>query len=219
MQRVVFLDRDGVINRNSPDYIKSWEEFEFFPKSIEAIRLLNLNGFTTIIITNQSVINRNMVSKEGLEYIHALMKKAVQSGGGEIKDIFYCPHTPEDGCDCRKPEPGLIYQAQKKYRIDLPTSIMVGDNAKDIECARRAGCGLSILIKSDNIANTEKILSEKKISPDYTASDLYDAAIWIIKHEARSRKSEVGSRRSEVSWRKCMGIEPTRDGFSAPHRI
>ena len=182
LQRVVFLDRDGVINRDSPDYIKSWEEFEFFPKSIEAIRLLNLNGFTTIIITNQSVINRNMVSKEGLEHIHALMKKEIKSGGGKIKDIFFCPHTPEEGCDCRKPEPGLIYQAQKKYQIDLPASTMVGDNAKDIECARRAGCGLSVLVKSGNISNAERLLSEKKISPDYTASDLYDAAIWISSH-------------------------------------
>ena len=182
MQKVVFLDRDGVINRDSPDYIKSWEEFEFLPGSIEAIKLLNLNGFTTIIITNQSAINRNMVSKEGLEYIHALMKKAVKSGGGDIKDIFYCPHTPEEGCDCRKPEPGLIYRAQEKYKIDLPTSVMVGDSAKDIECARRAGCGLSILVKSDNIANTEKILSGKKILPDYVALGLYDAAIWISNH-------------------------------------
>ncbi|MFV9644916.1 MAG: D-glycero-beta-D-manno-heptose 1,7-bisphosphate 7-phosphatase [Desulfobacterales bacterium] len=182
LQKVVFLDRDGVINWDSPDYIKSWEEFEFFPKSIEAIRLLNVNGFATIIITNQSVINRNMVSKEGLEYIHALMKKAVQSGGGEIKDIFYCPHTPEDGCDCRKPEPGLIYQAQKKYQIDLPTSVMVGDSAKDIECARRAGCGLSVLVKSENFSNAERLLSEKKILPDYTASNLYDAVIWITSH-------------------------------------
>lgn len=182
LQKVVFLDRDGVINRNSPDYIKSWEEFEFLPKSIEAIKLLNLNGFTTIIITNQSVINRNMVSKEGLEYIHALMKKAVKSGGGDIKDIFYCPHTPEEGCDCRKPEPGLIYRAQEKYQIDLPASVMVGDSAKDIECARRAGCGLSILVKGSNISNAERLLSEKKIFPDYVALDLYDAAIWITNH-------------------------------------
>lgn len=184
LQKVVFLDRDGVINRDSPNYIKSWEEFEFLPGSIEAIRLLNLNGFTTIIITNQSVINRNMISEEGLEYIHALMKKAVKSGGGEIKDIFFCPHTPEDGCDCRKPEPGLIYQAQKKYQIDLSVSIMVGDNAKDIECAGRAGCGLSVLVKSENFSNAERLLSESKIFPDYTASNLYDAANWILGHEA-----------------------------------
>lgn len=178
-QRVVFLDRDGVINRDSPDYIKTWEEFEFLPQSIEAIRLLNSNGFATIIITNQSAINRNMISRDGLEHIHALMKKAIKSGGGEIKDIFFCPHTPEEGCDCRKPEPGLIYQAQKKYQIDLAASIMVGDNAKDIECARRAGCGLSVLVKSENFLNAERLLSERKIFPDYTASNLYDAAIWI----------------------------------------
>ena len=181
MQKVVFLDRDGVINRDSVDYIKTWEEFEFLPGSIEAIKLLNLNGFTAIIITNQSAINRNMVSKEGLEHIHALMKKEIKSGGGDIKDIFYCPHIPEDGCDCRKPEPGLILQAQKKYRIDLLDSVMVGDRAKDIECARRAGCRLGVLVKSDNFSNTEKILSEKKIFPDYIASNLYDAANWILR--------------------------------------
>ncbi len=180
-QRVVFLDRDGVINRDSVDYIKTWEEFEFLPGSIEAIKLLNSNGFTTIIITNQSAINRKMISKEGLEHIHALMKKEIKSGGGDIKDIFYCPHIPEDGCDCRKPEPGLILQAQKKYRIDLLDSVMVGDSAKDIECARRAGCRLGVLVKSDNFLNAEKILSEKKIFPDYIASNLYDAAIWILK--------------------------------------
>lgn len=181
-QRVVFLDRDGVINKDLPDYIKSWEEFEFLPGSIEAIRLLNSKGFATIIITNQSAINRNMISKQGLEHIHALMKKAIKSGGGEIKDIFFCPHTPEEGCDCRKPEPGLIYQAQKKYQIDLPASIMVGDNAKDIECARRAGCGLSVLVKSENFSNAERFLSERKIFPDYVALDLYDAVSWITNH-------------------------------------
>jgi D-glycero-D-manno-heptose 1,7-bisphosphate phosphatase len=180
LKKVAFLDRDGVININSADYIKTWEEFEFFPRSIEAIKLLNLNGFTAIMITNQSVINRNMVSKQGLDHIHSLMKQEIEAGGGKITDIFYCPHIPEDGCDCRKPEPGLILQAQKKYRIDLLSSVMVGDSAKDIECARRAGCRMSVLVESNNLSNIQKILSEKKIFPDYTASDLYDAAKWIV---------------------------------------
>ncbi|RZB35097.1 MAG: D-glycero-D-manno-heptose 1,7-bisphosphate phosphatase [Desulfobacteraceae bacterium Eth-SRB1] len=180
LQRVVFLDRDGVINKDT-DYITSWDEFEFLPGSIEAIRLLTLNRFTTIIITNQSVINRNMVSREDLEYIHAMMKSAVKSEGGEIKDIFYCPHIPEDECDCRKPKPGLIYMAKKKYRIDLADSVMVGDSAKDIECARNAGCGRSILVKTGNGAITEKILSERSIFPDFVAKNLYHAVEWIIK--------------------------------------
>lgn len=182
LKKVVFLDRDGVINKDSPHYIKSWAEFEFLPRSIEAIKQLTLNDFTTIIITNQSVINRNMVSKKGLDYIHRMMKKVVQSRGGEIKDIFFCPHTPEDGCDCRKPNPGLIHKAQQVYRIDLEATAMVGDSAKDIECALNAGCGNTVLVKTGNGLEAEKILAKKAIYPDHVALDLYDAVHWIIKH-------------------------------------
>lgn len=182
LKKVVFLDRDGVINQDSPNYIKSWTEFKFLPRSMEAIKQLTLNGFTAIIITNQSVINRNMVSKKGLDYIHRMMKSAVQSRGGEIKDIFFCPHTPEDGCDCRKPNPGLILRAQRVYRIDLETTAMVGDSAKDIECALNAGCGNAVLVKTGNGLKAEKILAEKAIYPDYVAEDLYDAVHWIITH-------------------------------------
>ena len=99
MQNVVFLDRDGVINHDSPDYIKSWSEFEFLPGSLKALKQLTLNRFPIIIITNQSVIHRKMVSKKDLDFIHDMMKKTVQSKGGEIKDIFYCPHIPEDRCE------------------------------------------------------------------------------------------------------------------------
>jgi D-glycero-D-manno-heptose 1,7-bisphosphate phosphatase len=182
LKNVVFIDRDGVINKDSPDYIKSWAEFDFLPGSIDAIKLLTLNEFVIIIITNQSVINRKMVSLDGLEHIHSMMKSAVKSGGGEIKDIFYCPHIPEDKCDCRKPKPKLIYNAQKTYNIDLANSIMVGDSVKDIMCAHSAGCGLSILVKTGNGVNTEKILTEKKIFPDRVAEDLLDAAKWIVTH-------------------------------------
>jgi len=179
-QKVVFLDRDGVINRDSADYIKSWSEFEFLTGSLEAIKLLGLNGFVTIIITNQSVINRNMVTREGLEYIHNMTKTAVQAQGGEIKDIFFCPHTPEDQCDCRKPKPGLIYQARHKYRIDIEAAVMVGDSVKDIECARNAGCRCAVLVQTGNGISAEKILKAKNILPDYVARDLLDAAEWII---------------------------------------
>jgi len=126
LDKVVFLDRDGVINLDSSDYIKSWSEFKFIPRSIEAIKELTLKGFNAIVITNQSVINRNMVSDKGLEYILTMMKNEVRSGGGLINDIFICPHIPEDNCDCRKPRPGLIFQAQKAYSIDLKDAVMVG---------------------------------------------------------------------------------------------
>jgi len=170
LQKVVFLDRDGVINRDSPDYIKSWSEFEFLPGSISAIKHLTNNGFSPLIITNQSAVGRNMISIQDLEQIHAMMKSAVSSGGGEVKDIFFCPHTPDDGCDCRKPKPGMI----------ISTAVMVGDSAKDIECARNAGCGHAVLVRTGNGILAEKVLAEKKIFPDRIARDLYDAVRWII---------------------------------------
>ena len=182
LRKVIFLDRDGVINRDSPDYIKSWSEFEFLPGSLEAITLLTLNGFDTIVITNQSVIHRKMVTIKGLDYIHTMMKKAVISNGGQIKDIFFCPHVPEDRCRCRKPNPGLILKAKQKYRVDISTSVMVGDSAKDIECARNAGCGQAVLVKTGNGAEAEKILKEKSIIPDFIARDLLDAVGWILAH-------------------------------------
>ena len=180
LENVVFLDRDCVINHDSPDYIKSWSEFEFLPASLEALKQLTLNRFPVIIITNQSAIHRKMISKNDLDVIHDMMKKTVQSNGGEIKDIFYCPHIPEDRCDCRKPNPGLIYRAKKRYQIDLETSIMVGDSAKDIECARNAGCGSAILVKTGNGVTAEKILNEKMIHPDVIVQDLLEAANWIV---------------------------------------
>jgi D-glycero-D-manno-heptose 1,7-bisphosphate phosphatase len=182
LRKVVFLDRDGVINRDSPDYIKSWSEFEFLPGSLEAIKLLTLNGFATIVITNQSVINRKMVSGKMLNHMHTLMKQAVTSKGGQIKDIFFCPHVPKDRCNCRKPSPGLIFKAKQKYRIDIATSVMVGDSAKDIECARNAGCGHAVLVKTGNGSEAEKILKEKAIYPDLIAKDLLEAVGWIITH-------------------------------------
>ena len=179
-RKVVFLDRDGTINRDSADYIKGREEFEFLPGSLEAINKLTRNGFTTIVITNQSALPRQLISAKELEAVHNMMIDAVAQIGAEIKDIFYCPHMPDDGCDCRKPEPGLLYQARDKYGIDLNTAVMVGDSARDIECARRAGCGKAVLVKSGLKDGVEEELKKKQISPDFVGENLLDAVEWII---------------------------------------
>ena len=181
IKKVVFLDRDGVINRDSPDYIKSWSEFEFIPGSLEAIRQLTASGFAIIIITNQSAINRRFISKKELEHMHRLMDKNVRSHGGRIDDIFYCPHLPTDGCDCRKPKPGMIYSARDAYQIDLASSILIGDSVKDIACARNAGCGQAVLVRTGYGIEAEKMLSQAGISANYIADDLYDAVGWITK--------------------------------------
>jgi len=177
---VVFLDRDGTINQDAADYIKSWPEFKFLPRSIEALRDLTAAGFIIIVITNQSAIPRKFLSAEELENIHSKMKAAVESQGGKISDIFVCPHMPDAGCDCRKPAPGLIDQAKKKHDIDLATAAMIGDSARDIECAQKAGCGRTILVKTGNSREAQQILAEKDLRPDSVAQDLYDAARWLI---------------------------------------
>ena len=182
MGYIVFLDRDGVINIDSSEYVKNESEFEFIPKSPEAIALLCKNGFHVIVITNQSLIGRKMISRKTLDAIFKKMKEGVKKAGGNIKDIFFCPHTPEECCSCRKPKPGLILDAQKKYQIDLAQSCMVGDSAKDIECARNAGCSKTLLVKTGNGLKAEHKLYEKGITPDFIGSDLYETALWIIKN-------------------------------------
>lgn len=180
LDKVVFLDRDGVINRDSVDYVKSWQEFEFLPGSLEAIRRLTENGFCIIIITNQSAINRKIFTYDTLTAIHSRMLEAVRSNGGRITDIFFCPHAPQENCDCRKPKPGMILKARQKYNIDLAAAFMVGDNVKDIECARNAGCGRALLVKTGNGRQAEEILAQDKNEPDFVAANLLEAADWII---------------------------------------
>jgi len=182
-RKVVFLDRDGVINRDSPDYIKSWDEFEFLPGSLEALKRLTGAGFAVIVITNQSAVGRRMISFEELERIHLNMQEVVSANGGRITDIFFCPHTPDVHCGCRKPEPGLIRQAQKRHVLDLESAYMVGDSARDIECAQKAGCGHALLVRTGNGIAVEIRLAEKRIRPDYVAENLYDAVDWIIAHD------------------------------------
>ena len=181
-QRVIFLDRDGVINRDSPDYIKRWAEFEFLPRSLDALKILNQNLFQVIIVTNQSAVSRKMISLRDLNLIHSKLKAAVKAGGGLIQDIFFCPHGPQENCGCRKPKPAMLFTAQQKYRIHLASAYLVGDRAKDIECARLAGCGYSLLVKSGNNQETKNDLAQKKIEPDYIAADLFDAVEWVIAH-------------------------------------
>jgi D-glycero-D-manno-heptose 1,7-bisphosphate phosphatase len=180
LDKVVFLDRDGVINRDSDAYVKRLAEFEFLPGSLEAVRRLTEAGREIIVITNQSVIGRRMASLAELAEIHRYMLESVADGGGRIRDIFFCPHLPDEGCDCRKPAPGLIRRAAAAHDIDLATAVMVGDSAKDILCGRSAGCGATVLVRTGNGAAALQELTAQGVSPDYLAADLLDAASWIL---------------------------------------
>tara|TARA_B100001971_G_C18230928_1_gene563852 strand:+ start:679 stop:1227 length:549 start_codon:yes stop_codon:yes gene_type:complete len=135
----VFLDRDGVINRDRPDYVKSWAEFEFLPGILNTLRCLSEFPYAIVIVSNQSAIGRGLVSEDTVEKIHLNMIQALRNYGGRLDAIYYCPHAPEDGCDCRKPYPGLLSRAADDLNLDLPKSWFIGDSLRDLEAAIAVG--------------------------------------------------------------------------------
>ncbi len=179
MDKIVFLDRDGVINEDSPEYIKRPEEFLFIEKSPEAIALLNRFGWEVIVITNQSMIGRNISTLEELFAIFRKMNQGVEKAGGKIRDIFFCPHAPDQGCACRKPLPGMILAAAGMYDIDLASSCMVGDSAKDILTGKHAGCGNTGLVLTGNGKTALAELGSGNHAPDHVAENLWDMACRI----------------------------------------
>lgn len=139
MTRLVVLDRDGVINADSPDYIKSADEWRALPESLEAISKLHRAGFTVIVASNQSGLGRGLFSAEALESIHQKMLQEVRRHGGDIAAIYFCPHRPDDQCDCRKPRPGLLQQIARDWKVSMQDVPVIGDSARDLEAARAIG--------------------------------------------------------------------------------
>jgi D-glycero-D-manno-heptose 1,7-bisphosphate phosphatase len=176
----IFLDRDGVINQDSPTYIKSRSEFHPLPGSIEAIARLSRASIRVIVITNQSAVNRQLISLTELQAIHQELGTAVSDHGGRIDDIFFCPHRPDEGCDCRKPKPGLILAASKRHGIDLTRSVMVGDSAKDILAGQAAGCGRTVLVRTGDADSALHALADTGRRPDRVVADLSAAVDWIL---------------------------------------
>lgn len=136
----IILDRDGVINYDSPYYIKSPEEWHPIPGSLDAIAQLNRAGFRVIVVTNQSGIARGYYDLETLDHIHEKLMIELAKVGGYIEEFFFCPHHPDDNCFCRKPNPGLFYQIQKKYGIEFSDVYFIGDSITDLQVARSVGC-------------------------------------------------------------------------------
>ena len=139
----VFLDRDGVINRKiEGGYVRTWSEFQFLPNIVDWIRLFNALDHLVIVITNQRGVALGQMTLQDVETIHEKMLQELKSHGAQIDDIFICPHA-KDACDCRKPLPGLVLQAQQEYDIDLSKSLLIGDSDSDQQLART--CGIRFL--------------------------------------------------------------------------
>lgn len=148
MAPAVFLDRDGVINRDRSDFVKSWDEFEFLPHALEALRILSQTPYAIIIVSNQSGIGRGLITEETLRDMHRRMMDRIHAEGGRIDAIYYCPHAPEAGCACRKPAAGLFWQAARDLNLDLAASWAIGDSYRDAEAANRAGVRAILLDRS-----------------------------------------------------------------------
>jgi D-glycero-D-manno-heptose 1,7-bisphosphate phosphatase len=136
----VLLDRDGVILRNRPDYVKSWAEAEFIPGAVRALARMTAAGLRLVVVTNQSAVGRGLVSRETVDAIHLCLGKEAQKAGGRIDLFLTCPHMPAASCNCRKPRPGLLFEAQRQLGFELAAAFLVGDQRNDVLAARAAGC-------------------------------------------------------------------------------
>lgn len=190
----VFMDRDGTITEEM-GYLKEPGKLRFIPRSAEAIRLLNERGILAIVVSNQSGVARGYFSEETVKKIHSKLKRLLKKEGAYLDEIYYCPHHPEFGpskyrkdCNCRKPKPGMLLKAARRFNLDLKKCYVIGDKVEDIELARNVGArGILVLTGYGR-------RSSKRIKPDYIAKNLYQAVEWILKKvdsEQAPKETEV----------------------------
>jgi D-glycero-D-manno-heptose 1,7-bisphosphate phosphatase len=144
-----------VINRKPADgdYVKNWSEFNFLPGAIEALTLLAQKGYDIYIITNQRGIARGFMHEHDLTAIHGKLEEELEKHGAKIKQIYYCPHGRDDGCECRKPKPGMLFRAASEHNINLTKAIFIGDNGSDLQAGSAAGCKTVLVTPEKNLLN------------------------------------------------------------------
>jgi D-glycero-D-manno-heptose 1,7-bisphosphate phosphatase len=159
---LVMIDRDGVINEDSTDFIKSVEEWRPIAGSLEAIAALHSAGWRVAVLTNQSGIGRGLYDERTLAKIHQHMRERVQAAGGELAGVYYCPHLPEDGCECRKPRPGMFRALERELGVSVRGAPYIGDRSSDIEAAEGVGAR-PILVRTGTGAATEALLADRSV--------------------------------------------------------
>ncbi len=160
--KVLVLDRDGVINADSPDFIKSPDEWQPLPGSIEAIARASRAGYVIAVASNQSGVGRGLFDLDTLSAIHDVMIEAVEDAGGRIDLIVFCPHLPDDNCECRKPKPGLLRRIESELGTSLAGQWSVGDSARDLEAARAIDAQ-PVLVRTGNGRKTEAGLADERV--------------------------------------------------------
>lgn len=171
----IFLDRDGVVNENRADHVKGWDEFRFLPGVFRAAKALSAFGLPIFIVTNQAVVNRNILSREDLADIHTRMLRHLRMRGARIEAVLSCPHESRQRCSCRKPEPGLLLSAAKSHGIDLARSVLVGDAVTDVLAGKRAGCRTVLVLTGRGRTAFESLHYDPAAIPDAVSRDLLGA--------------------------------------------
>lgn len=176
--KIVFLDRDGVINRYPGDklYVTSLGKFKFLPQAKKAIALLSKNGFKVFVASNQAGVGHGIYAQKTLDAITAKMLKGINDAGGMINRVYYCTHRKEARCSCRKPKPGLLKKAAREFKFSLKGAYFVGDTIRDLLTAQAAGCK-SILV----LTGKEKLTNKKswEVKPDFIFKDLLEVAEFL----------------------------------------
>ena len=178
--KLVILDRDGTINEDSVDFVKSPEEWTPLPGALEAIARLNHAGWHVVVASNQSGLGRGLFDVSTLNAMHAKMHKLLAAVGARVDAIFYCPHAPDEGCHCRKPEPGLLEQIGERYGLDLRGVPMVGDSARDVLAAVAAGCEPHVVLTGKGAAWRGRSLPDNFPKETRAHADLGAFADYLI---------------------------------------
>ena len=174
MPRLVLIDRDGTINVER-NYLSAPDQIELFPQAADAVKLLRESGLIVAVVTNQSAIGRGYFDLTRLAEIHTRLREILRESGAEVDAIYFCPHTPQDLCDCRKPQTELARRAAADFAVDLSKSFVIGDNVCDIELGQNIGA-TTILVRTGYGKTTAQKIETK---PDYTVENLYAAAVLI----------------------------------------
>lgn len=177
----IFLDRDGVIIENRPNYVRSWEDVTIFPQALSVLARLRDLPYQIVIVTNQSVVGRGGISLQAAQAINERLVAQIVEAGGRIDGVFMCPHAPSDRCECRKPRPGLLLQAAQALAIDLSSSWMIGDALTDVMAGKAAGVKRTALVLTGRgMAQTERPEADR-ISPFAVYDDLSAALADLLR--------------------------------------